>query len=54
MWIDELDRVSESYMEYKEDRTRLMNGTTNPNKKVVSKGLVKKSPKKSALQVEEE
>jgi DNA topoisomerase-2 len=46
MWIIELDNFKNLYIEYKEDRERLMNGeTSKPKKKVVSKGLVKKTVK---------
>ena len=51
MWKNELDILKEQYVEYKDLRTRLMNGEDDvkPNKKkVVSKGggLVKKIVKK--------
>jgi DNA topoisomerase-2 len=53
MWLCELDKLSESYMEYKEDRARLLDNTKT-SKKVVSKGVLKKSVKSSsALLVEE-
>jgi hypothetical protein len=46
MWLTELDNFKDLYIEYKEDRERLMNGeTSKPKKKVVSKGLVKKTLK---------
>ena len=40
MWLDELEILKEQYVEYKEERTRLMNGVSK--KKVVSKPTVKK------------
>ena len=40
MWLDELEILKEQYVEYKEERTRLMNGFSK--KKVVSKPSVKK------------
>jgi DNA topoisomerase-2 len=40
MWLDELEILKEQYVEYKEERTRLMNGVSK--KKVVSKPSVKK------------
>jgi len=51
MWINELDALRELYIEYKEERSRLMNGEEK-KKKVVSKGTVKKVVKKSSLVVE--
>lgn len=46
MWLSELDNFKDLYIEYKEDRERLMNGEScKPKKKVVSKGLVKKTQK---------
>ena len=50
MWKSELDSLKEEYIEYKDVRTRLMNGEDNGKtnkKKVVSKGLVAKKTKKS-------
>jgi DNA topoisomerase-2 len=59
MWKSELDNLKDLYVEYKDARTRLMNGVddnakTN-KKKVVSKGgtVVKKIVKKPTLVVEE-
>ena len=51
MWLSELDALRTNYLEYKEDRTRLMNGDTSSKKKVVSnKGAsIKKSVKKSLV-----
>lgn len=51
MWLNELDVLKEQYIEYKEERIRLMNGVTK--KKVVSKNSVKKIVKKQNLLVEE-
>jgi DNA topoisomerase-2 len=52
MWKSELDSLKEQYNEYKDARTRLMNGedTTGKSnkKKVVSKGVVVKKTNKSA------
>jgi DNA topoisomerase-2 len=46
MWLTEIDNFKNLYVEYKEDRERLMNGDScKPKKKVVSKGLVKKTVK---------
>ena len=53
MWISELDNLREQYIEYKEDRARLMNGEEK-KKKVVSKGTVKKVVKKQTLVVEDD
>jgi DNA topoisomerase-2 len=52
MWLNELDSLKEQYIEYKEERTRIMNGDTK--KKVVSKGPVKKVVKKQLLNVEDD
>jgi DNA topoisomerase-2 len=57
MWLSELEEVKNNYMEYKEERTRLMNGEeSSKKKKVVSKGtsLVKKSVKKPLTVAEED
>ena len=54
MWIEELDILREFYMEYKDERTRVMNGEETKKKKVVSKGIIKKGTKKPLLVVEEE
>jgi len=43
MWIDELDKLQTVYVEYKDERQRIMDGTTK--KKVVSKGVIKKQLK---------
>jgi DNA topoisomerase-2 len=54
MWLNELDNLREQYIEYKEDRTRLMNGEEK-KKMVVSKGTtVKKVVKKQNLVVVED
>jgi DNA topoisomerase-2 len=54
MWLNELNKLHEVYLCYKEERTQLMNGEETKKKKVVSKGgLVKKTTKKSTLLVEE-
>ena len=43
MWTNELDKLSQEYLEYKEERERLMSGMdVKSKKKVVSKGLVSK------------
>jgi DNA topoisomerase-2 len=52
MWLNELETLKEQYIEYKEERTRLMNGS--PKKKVVSKSNVKKSVKKQELVLEDD
>jgi DNA topoisomerase-2 len=56
MWLSELNTLSDNYKEYKEERTRLMNGEDiNKKKKVVSKGVtIKKSVKKTLVVVEDE
>ena len=49
MWLDELVNLRNLYIEYKTERSRVMNGEdiNNPSKKkVVTKGLVKKTVKK--------
>ena len=52
MWTTEIDKLKDLYIEYKEDRERLMNGdSSKPKKKVVSKGVIKKTQK---VVVEEE
>jgi DNA topoisomerase-2 len=51
MWKSELDTLKEEYIEYKDGRTRLMNGEDNGKtnkKKVVSKGVVVKKTNKSS------
>ena len=51
MWLNELDILKEQYVEYKEERARLMSGVSK--KKVVSKNSVKKIVKKQNLMIEE-
>lgn len=54
MWLDELEKLSEEYVAYKEERTKLMNGEdAKPKKKVVSKGAAKKVVKKQTLIIED-
>ena len=54
MWISELDNLREQYIEYKDERARLMSGEEK-KKKVVSKGTtVKKVTKKANLLVVED
>ena len=60
MWTNELDKLSQEYLEYKEERERLMSGMDiKSKKKVVSKGLVskgvvtKKNVKNLGLVIEE-
>jgi IS30 family transposase len=54
MWSNELDKLSQEYLEYKEERERLMNGIDIKNKKkVVSKGIVSKKHVKSLVVIEE-
>ena len=49
MWIEELEVLRNLYVEYKEERARLMSGEDgtgkSSKKKVVSKGPIKKSVK---------
>jgi DNA topoisomerase-2 len=54
MWIKELNNLREQYIEYKEERDRLMSGEEK-KKKVVSKGaIIKKVVKKASMVVEED
>ena len=53
MWLNELELLKEQYIEYKEERTRVMNGC-EPKKKIVSKSAVKKVVKKQTLTVEDD
>uniref|UniRef100_A0A6C0IF03 DNA topoisomerase (ATP-hydrolyzing) n=1 Tax=viral metagenome TaxID=1070528 RepID=A0A6C0IF03_9ZZZZ len=50
MWMNELNQLKELYIEYKKERTRLMDGieveNIKINKKIVSKGVIKKQTKK--------
>uniref|UniRef100_A0A6C0EQF9 DNA topoisomerase (ATP-hydrolyzing) n=1 Tax=viral metagenome TaxID=1070528 RepID=A0A6C0EQF9_9ZZZZ len=55
MWSNELDKLTQEYMEYKEDRQRLMNGQDlKPKKKVVKGTTIKKSNLKQSLIVIDE
>ena len=55
MWLNELDVLKEQYIEYKEERTRVMNGEdSKPKKKSVTKSAVKKVVKKQTLLVEDD
>ena len=57
MWLSELEALKDNYLEYKEERTRLMNGEeSGKKKKVVSNksAPVKKSVKKVLVVAEEE
>lgn len=55
MWLSELEKLSEEYSAYKEERNRLMNGEdSKPKKKVVAKTAVKKVVKKQTLLVEDD
>jgi len=57
MWLSELEVLKDNYLEYKEERTRLMNGEeSGKKKKVVSNksAPVKKSVKKVLVVAEEE
>jgi hypothetical protein len=40
MWLSELDKLQKQYLEYKEERKRLMNNEETKKKKVVSKGVI--------------
>ena len=51
MWSFELDKLREEYIQYKEERQRLMNGSEIKKKKVVSKGGVVVSKKSSSKKV---
>jgi DNA topoisomerase-2 len=52
MWLSELDVLKEQYVEYKEERTRLMNEVQK--KKVVTKSATKKIIKKQTILVEDD
>ena len=55
MWLNELEKLSEEYISYKDERTKTMNGEdAKPKKKVVSKSNVKKVVKKQSLVVEDD
>jgi DNA topoisomerase-2 len=51
MWLNELDILKEQYIEYKEERERLMNGVS---KKKVTKSNVKRVVKKQDLVLEDD
>ena len=54
MWLNELQILKKHYIEYKDERTRLMNGDDTTNKKkVTSKSSGKKITKKQSLLIEE-
>ena len=53
MWLTELETLKIQYIEYKEERTRLMNGEEK-KKKVVAKSSVKKIVKKQTSLIVEE
>jgi len=54
MWLNELKTLKEQYAEYKEERTRIINGDdSKPKKKLVSKTVAKKVVKKQKLLVED-
>lgn len=54
MWLNELNQLKEQYIEYKEERARLMSGEEK-KKKVISKGTtVKKVTKKTNLLIIED
>jgi DNA topoisomerase-2 len=54
MWLNELQILKKHYIEYKDERTRLMNGDDTTNKKkVTSKSSSKKITKKQSLLIEE-
>ena len=56
MWNSELDNLREQYIEYKDERTRIMSGddVKNKKKKVISKGVVKKTNKKELFVLEDD
>jgi len=55
MWLNELENLSQEYIAYKEERTRIMNGEdAKPKKKVVAKASAKKVVKKQTLVVEDD
>jgi DNA topoisomerase-2 len=54
MWTSELNQLREEYVQYKEERRRLMSGEGEPKKKkVVSKGAIVSKKAKAPLIVEE-
>ena len=53
MWLDELDVLTHEYIDYKNERDRLMNGDdVKPTKKTITKSSVKKIVKKTKLHIE--
>jgi DNA topoisomerase-2 len=55
MWLNELEILKEQYIEYKDERTRLMNGEDSKSKKKsVTKSAVRKVIKKQTLLVEDD
>lgn len=55
MWLNELEKLSQEYVEYKEVRAKLMSGEDSvPKKKQVSKSSVKKIVKKQNLILEDD
>ena len=55
MWLHELDKLSQEYIVYKEERDRMMNGEdSKPKKKAVSKTPAKKVVKKQMIIDEDE
>ena len=55
MWLSELDSLREQFIEYKDERTKMMNGevSASSKKKVISKGVVKKGAKKELIVLED-
>jgi len=58
MWLSELDSLREQFIEYKDERIKMMNGEVSVSsktskKKVISKGVVKKSAKKELIVLED-
>jgi len=58
MWLSELDSLREQFIEYKDERTKMMNGEVSLSsktnkKKVISKGVVKKGAKKELIVLED-
>lgn len=54
MWKSELDNLKEIYLEYKEDRARLMSGEETKKKKTLVKTGIKKVMKKQNIIIEDE
>jgi len=44
MWLNELDTLTKHYLEYKEDRARLMSGSCEEKKKIVKGAPIAKKP----------